>query len=457
MVARSQACAVHGPVSPRNSDTPLIRRRDGTVLSLANLLATANELASRLPDRHYLVNISTTRQGFLTGLIAGWQRGQVTLMPPNRQPATLANLQESTGKFTLLLDSGQKQPDEHFISLEIPACGNRNQDSGAAVPELSADQLCIIAYTSGSTGESTPNLKPWHTLREGARINCTELLDGMNMSDQPGEALELLATVPSQHMYGFETAVMLPLFANIVLHDRQPFYPQDIADALIQMQGPRVLVSTPVHLRALLKSGIDLPPIARIISATAPMDLTLARTCEDTWNTELVDTYGCSEAGCIARRRQTRGDNWQLFDAFKLESNGDALLATADHLPEPVALPDQIEILDRSQFKLLGRNCDLVNIAGKRASLPAINRALMSVPGVEDGVVFLADPKADRLSALVVAHDLDEADLKRQLRQSIDPVMLPRPIVFIDRLPRNETGKLPRQALLDAWQQAREH
>ena len=34
------------------------------------------------------------------------------------------------------------------------------------------------------------------------------------------------------------------------------------------------------------------------------------------------------------------------------------------------------------------------------------------------------------------------------LRKLIDPVFLPRPLRLVDALPRNETGKLPRQALL---------
>jgi acyl-coenzyme A synthetase/AMP-(fatty) acid ligase len=33
------------------------------------------------------------------------------------------------------------------------------------------------------------------------------------------------------------------------------------------------------------------------------------------------------------------------------------------------------------------------------------------------------------------------------LRRRIDPVFLPRPLVFVERLPRNGTGKLPREAL----------
>ena len=53
------------------------------------------------------------------------------------------------------------------------------------------------------------------------------------------------------------------------------------------------------------------------------------------------------------------------------------------------------------------------------------------------------------LAAVVVAPGLDEAALRAALRCSVDPVFLPRPLRLVPSLPRNDTGKLPRQALLD--------
>jgi acyl-coenzyme A synthetase/AMP-(fatty) acid ligase len=47
----------------------------------------------------------------------------------------------------------------------------------------------------------------------------------------------------------------------------------------------------------------------------------------------------------------------------------------------------------------------------------------------------------------VVAPNLDAARVLKELRQRIDPVFLPRPLLFVARLPRNTTGKLPQQAL----------
>jgi 3-hydroxymyristoyl/3-hydroxydecanoyl-(acyl carrier protein) dehydratase len=52
-----------------------------------------------------------------------------------------------------------------------------------------------------------------------------------------------------------------------------------------------------------------------------------------------------------------------------------------------------------------------------------------------------------RLTAAVAAPSLSIAQLTEELRQRIDPVFLPRPLLLVDRLPRNATGKLPLHAL----------
>jgi len=50
-------------------------------------------------------------------------------------------------------------------------------------------------------------------------------------------------------------------------------------------------------------------------------------------------------------------------------------------------------------------------------------------------------------AACVVAPELDAPRLLAALRERIDPVFLPRPLLFLESLPRNGTGKLPRTAL----------
>ena len=82
-----------------------------------------------------------------------------------------------------------------------------------------------------------------------------------------------------------------------------------------------------------------------------------------------------------------------------------------------------------------------------------MNAQLNAIPGVVDGAFFLPDAErsggtgVNRLTAAVVAPALSIAQLTEQLRQRIDPVFLPRPLLLVARLPRNATGKLPQHAL----------
>ena len=48
----------------------------------------------------------------------------------------------------------------------------------------------------------------------------------------------------------------------------------------------------------------------------------------------------------------------------------------------------------------------------------------------------------------MVAPRLEPAAILRALRERIDPAFLPRPLLIVDALPRNATGKLAREGLL---------
>jgi acyl-coenzyme A synthetase/AMP-(fatty) acid ligase len=95
----------------------------------------------------------------------------------------------------------------------------------------------------------------------------------------------------------------------------------------------------------------------------------------------------------------------------------------------------------------------LINIAGKRTSLTYLNHQIESIEGVEDAAFYLPpgdDPLGvNRLTAFVVAPRMTRESLMTSLRERIDPAFMPRPLVMIDTLPRNATGKLT-QGRLDA-------
>ncbi|HVW70836.1 MAG TPA: AMP-binding protein, partial [Steroidobacteraceae bacterium] len=227
----------------------------------------------------------------------------------------------------------------------------------------------------------------------------------------------------------------------------------DICGALAAAPRPRVLISTPVHLRALLAAEVGLPETDLIVSATAPLSRDLAHEVERKFGTRLLEIYGSTETGQIATRRTAQTLEWQLWPNVTLTMQDGQAWAQGGHVEQPTLLCDVIELTEGDRFLLHGRTADLVNIAGKRSSLAYLNHQLNSVQGVLDGTFFLLDDShasstgVTRVAAFVVAPTLDAAAVTEELRRRIDPVFLPRPLLFVDRLPRNSTGKLPHEAL----------
>jgi acyl-coenzyme A synthetase/AMP-(fatty) acid ligase len=253
-------------------------------------------------------------------------------------------------------------------------------------------------------------------------------------------------------MYGIELSVLLPLLGPFSVHASRPLFPADVAAALAAVPAPRVLVTTPVHLAALLREGGELPALAAITSATAPLPRELAAAAEARYGAPVLELFGSTETCVIAQRRCALGEDWRPHAGVLLRPQPDGTLVDAPWFEQAIALADLVELLPEQRFRLCGRHADLVEIAGKRASLADLTRRITTLPGVEDAVAFQLDEVdaagVRRIAALVVAPTRCEMELLQELRASIDAAFLPRPLRKVAALPRNETGKLPRVALL---------
>jgi acyl-coenzyme A synthetase/AMP-(fatty) acid ligase len=165
----------------------------------------------------------------------------------------------------------------------------------------------------------------------------------------------------------------------------------------------------------------------------------------------MLEIYGSTESRQLASRRTTDGATWTLLPGVRLEQEGDDTVACDGHVEGRVTLSDVIELLPDNRFLLHGRHADLINIAGKRTSLAYLNHQLGAVPGIVDGAFFLPDEEGPdgitRLTAFVVAPGLTARQITVALRERIEAIFLPRPLVLVDALPRNNTGKLPRSDL----------
>jgi acyl-coenzyme A synthetase/AMP-(fatty) acid ligase len=420
----------------------------GDAIDVARFLRQVHGAADALPDVRQVLNLCDDRYRFLLGFGAAMSRGMTTLLPPSRAPGLLAELLRRHPGTALIGDCDLV--DALANEVQAPACVRLDRgvnEREGAMPRIPAAHVAAVGFTSGSSGPPQSHEKRW-----GSFCASTVHNDALIVRSA-GAGARIVATVPSQHMYGMETAVLLPLRGQVAIHGSRPFFPADIAACLQRIDAPRVLVTTPVHLRTLVGSGQALPPLAAIISATAPLPLELAREAEAAFRTGVIEMFGSTETCVIAHRRTACEDDWTPYEGVRFTPRPDGTLVSSDWLPEPVLLQDVIERVPPNAFRLAGRASDHLEIAGKRASLIDLTRRLLAIPGVEDGVMFQPDApgaRVRRVAALVVAPTLDEARILAALRETVDPVFLPRPLRLVANLPRNATGKLPREALLDA-------
>ena len=413
-------------------------------IELGRFKREVRAVAAALPDAGFAVNLCEDRYRFMVALCAAALRGQTTLLPPSRAPAVVDEVLARHPHSYCLGDAALAPCPPHYLQLPVQL----PQLDGAPL-EIADDLLIAIGYTSGSTGRPKPNPKTWTSFRASTAQNLAALDD---LLDHSGTT-PLVATVPPQHMYGMEMSVLLPLLGPVAVHGARPFFPADIARALHDAHTPPLLVTTPVHLRALVESDAVLPPLRAIVSATAPLSRELALAAERRFGCEVREVFGSTETCVIARRRTAFEDAWTPLPGVQLTSQPDGTAVQARHLAQRVVLADLMEVHADGRFELRGRNADLIEIAGKRASLGDLTKRLLAVPGVSDGVVFQLDPcertGVARIAALAVAPGLNENSLLSALRAHVDAVFLPRPLRLVSMLPRNETGKLPREALAE--------
>lgn len=455
-------------------------------LTAREFLADVARLAASLPAGAHMLNVCADRYRFMVGLAAAMSAGKISLLPSTHTPEAVRQLRAFAPDAFCLSD--------HRVEIDLPQVryadempvespGEPFKYPGAtlskvsdafAVPQFSAQQIIAYVFTSGSTGTPVAHAKCWGDVVGSVRAEAARL----DILDGP--AFTLVGTVPPQHMYGLESTVLLAMQGGGALWAGRPFYAADIAAALASVPAPRILVSTPFHLRAFFEAQtqsseaqiqsseaqmessqapIECPPLRCVLSATAPLSADSARHIESVSGAPLMEIYGSTESGQIASRRTAHDEHWLLLDGLRLRRQNDGTFVAGAFIAGEIALGDIIELHGAREFSLHGRSGDLINIAGKRTSLGFLNHQLLAIGGVKDGVFFFPEERerddTGRLAAFAVAPELDAKAIVQALRERIDPLFLPRPLLLVPQLPRNGAGKLPRAELLALWRRER--
>ena len=141
---------------------------------------------------------------------------RVSLLPSTHTPEVIRQLLEFAPDTVCLTD-------ELACAIELPRFLYPRELAGTPgawwVPQVPDSQLAAIVFTSGSTGTPLPYRKTWGRLARCVRDGAPRLglVDGRRHA--------LVGTVPAQHMYGFESTVLLALLSGNAFSAERPFYP----------------------------------------------------------------------------------------------------------------------------------------------------------------------------------------------------------------------------------------
>lgn len=430
----------------KHADDALVAFGEGGDKYVADLLQDAADIAAGLPepsdDSHVVLVFQNDRYLFAAALLGAWAAGHSVALPPNTRRESVWKVADRDESVAILHDteSGNAIRIEKLLGT---GAGDPTRTIGAPP---NRDTIATV-YTSGSTGET----QAWR--KSSAQI----LGEAQLLTDTFGlGGARTAATVPPGHIYGLLFSVLAPLISGGSFLRETPFHAEAVANA-VRGHDANVLVTVPAHLRGL--GAVDaggFGALTRVFSSTAPLGPRVASAFTDAQEVGITEVFGSSETGGVAWRDQRESTRWQPLPSVSVATSDDnRLLVTSPfadaHLPLPFATADLAELHEDGTFSHRGRMDGVVKVGGRRVSLPAMERALHGIDGVEDATLLAVDDESGRGSqilAVVVSAGGSASALKDSLASEFDRSTLPRRILFVEELPREASGKLQRKQVL---------
>jgi long-chain acyl-CoA synthetase len=348
--------------------------------------------------------------------------------------------------------------------------------------KMSLDDTAVIIYTSGTTG------KP-----KGAMLSNRNILSNADsgrrtINVKPRD--RAIVFLPMFHSFTFSIGVMLPFYVGasiVIIKSIQPF-----SNIFKQVLTKRVTVffGIPDVYNALAKAKLPwyfmwFNRIRAFISGAAALQpKTLDAMAKKFKRATLLEGYGLSEASpavCMNTFEKQKvgsvgtalyGYEMKIVDENMEELprgeigdiivRGDNVMqgylgrpeATAETIVNGWLLTGDMGYMDEDGFLfIVDRKKDLIISKGINIYPREIEEVIDAFTGVKaSAVVGIVDEKSGEIPVAYVELEedtdtLDEAGLKKHLREHLANYKLPKQIHVIEELPKNATGKVLKRVL----------
>ena len=491
----------HGP------DRPALRTPDGTVWTYGELLTRTNQVAAVLTEDLGLVpgNRVLLRSPNTPWTVAAWlgvlrAGGVVVTTMAALRARELGPIVEKTQPSVALVDHRFVE-DVHAVRdsvapglLVVPFDGDSDDDltqRAAAksgdfkAADTAADDVALFGPTSGSTG--VPKITT-HFHRDVLSIDNTFGQHLLRL--EPDDVVA--CTAPFAFTFGLGMLVVFPLRAGACALLTESATPVQLAE-IVEEHGVTVLATAPTAYKQVIKSGNlgRLRGLRKAVSAGEHIAQDVWEAIRDELGLKVIDGIGATEMLHIFI--SAAGDDIRAGSTGKPVPGYRATILGPDDRPVPPGTEGRLAVIgpvgcryldDERQlgyvvdgwnvtgdtfvqdedgyFFYRARTDSMIVSSGYNIGAPEVEAAIDAHPDVvEVGVV--GEPDAERGSIVsafvvlregVVGDDAKVREIQDHVKATLAPYKYPRRVRFVDRLPRNTSGKLQHFKLREQAQHA---
>lgn len=346
-------------------------------------------------------------------------------------------------------------------------------------PETKEDDVAVILYTSGTTGEPKGVMLTHKNLHSNAEA-CLELFELT-----PAE--KIITVLPIFHIFCMTVCMNASILSGATMLLLPKFSPKEVIETIYSRQAT-VFAGVPTMYSFLLQGSAEPEKFRSLkicISGGASLPLAVIKSFKEHTGIQIQEGYGLSEASPVTTFNPLRGEcrpgsigkNIPLVENKVVDPAGKEVPVgeigelivkgpnvMKGYLNNPeltmrtikkgwLYTGDMAKMDKDGYFYIVDRKKDMINVGGYNVYPREIEEVLYDHPDiVEAGVIGAPDENyGEAVIAYIVSKnkDLQEEDVREYLRDKLVKYKLPKSIEFLAELPKNSTGKILRRSLVE--------